>query len=131
MFFRNKSNSVVRLEGQLIDKRYIDRLPNRVSVYNFPKKRNHIYGEWREIAFVTWLDTANFFINIPANSIVDLEDVTDDFALGLSFPKVILVAKTEAKTDTVAKGYYDDPVTTKFKEKRRFLGTSTLYYDFE
>ena len=131
MFFRNKSDSVVRLTGKLIDRRYFDRLPNKVSFYDLPEKEKQIYGEWRETKFVTWLDTTNFFIDVPIKTIIDLEDVTDNFSLGLAFPRVIVIATTKDKTDTLARGDYSDIFSSKFKEKRRFLGTSTFYYDFE
>ena len=131
LFFRNKTGSVVKLHGQIMDRRYFDRLPNKATFYHFPEKEKDIYGEWKETNFITWVDTSNFFIDVPAKTIINLEDITDKFSLGLSFPKVLLIATTSNRTDTISKGYYADPVTTNFKVKRRFLGTYTYYYDFE
>ena len=131
MFFRNRSDTVVRIKGKLLTRKYFDRLPNRVSFYNFPSTKRNVCGVWQQDQLIQWIDTTEFFLDVPPNTIVDLENVTDRFALGLSFPKIILTAVTKDKIDTISKGYYDVPVTTKFKVQRRFLGTYTLYYDFE
>src|SRR5215217_6732469 len=65
VFFRNFSNQTVRLQATLADRRRFEKLPNKVNFYDTSTKKRHFYGDWRTNAFVRWVDTTTFYIDIP------------------------------------------------------------------
>src|SRR5688572_20545909 len=76
VFFRNFSNEKVRLHATLVERRYFDKLPNKVNFYDTAIKRRQFYGDWRSSGLVTWVDTSTFYIDVPAFTVVDVEDVS-------------------------------------------------------
>ena len=128
IYFRNKSSFTVRLKGKIAEKEDFNRLPNKVDFYTLPQKEKGDYGVWKQTTFLTWVDTANFFIDIPPNTVVDIEDVSDSYSLGLPFPRVVLIVTTENNTDILSNGSAEF-LYSKFVETRKFLSGFTYYYD--
>ncbi|MEJ8818574.1 hypothetical protein [Lacibacter sp. H407] len=130
VFFRNFSNQTVRLHATLADRRLFKKLPNKVSFYDTSTTKRQFYGDWRTNAFVTWVDTTNFYIDIPASTVVNIADVSNGLALGSNQPDVLLLAITDNKIDTLTTGDYSS-LAGKFKSNRYHpLGTAIYYYDF-
>lgn len=106
IFFRNLSNETVLLKGRLVDRWYFDKLPNKVNFYDTAQTSRKIYGEWKYQKLITWTDSVNFQINIPAYNIVDLSDVSRGLTLGAKSPDVLLIVSSNTKIDTLTNGDY-------------------------
>lgn len=130
VFFRNFSNQTVRLQATLADRRLFKKLPNKVYFYDTATKKRQFYGDWRTNAFVSWVDTTTFYIDIPASTVINIADVSNGLALGSNQPDVLLLAITDNKRDTLTTGDYPS-LAAKFKSNRYHpLGTAIYYYDF-
>ncbi len=130
VFFRNFSGQQVRLQATLIDRRWFDKLPNKVSFYDTSKRKRQYYGDWRTTSFITWTDTTTFYIDVPAFTVINVADISNGFSLGGRKPDVVLTMIADNKTDTLTNrdymSFYD-----KFKTKGyNPFGTANFYYDY-
>ena len=128
IFFRNLSNETVLLKGRLVARWRFDKLPNKVNFYDTAQTSRKIYGGWKYQKLITWTDSVNFQINIPAYSIVDLSDVSRGLTLGAKSPDVLLIISSNTKIDTLTNGDYTS-LKEKFHVKGSFLSTPIYYYD--
>jgi len=124
---RNYSNNKVRLQATLVDRSRFDKLPNKVDFYDTSTKKRQFYGDWRSSGLVTWVDTATFYIDVPAFTIVDVEDVSRGLVLGARKPDVLLLMITENKVDTLTKGDYPS-LAKKFQTTGYGAFRNPLYY---
>jgi len=99
LYFRNLSDQPVRLIGRLVDKNRFEKLPNKVDFYDMPTSKKEMHGERKYRQFVTWTDSTGFFIDVPANIVIDVADISRGLRLG-KVPDVMLVTTTTIKTDT-------------------------------
>lgn len=130
VYFRNFSGQTVRLQASLIDRSRFNKLPNRVTFYDTSTRKRQYYGNWRRNGLVTWVDTATFYVDVPAYTIINIADVSNGLTLGSKEPEVLLLLISDHKTDTLMKGDYSS-LARKFKEKGyNPLGTVKYYYDF-
>jgi hypothetical protein len=130
VFFRNFSGEKVRLQASLIDRSRFNKLPNKVTFYDTSTRKHQYYGNWRENGLVTWVDTATFFIDVPAHTVINIADVSNGLTLGSRQPEVLLLMISAGKTDTLTKGDYPS-LAAKFKTKGyNPFGTAVYYYDF-
>jgi hypothetical protein len=130
VFFRNFSNQKVRLQASLNDRRRFNKLPNRVTFYDTSTRKRQYYGNWRENGLVTWVDTATFYVDIPAYTVINIADISNGLTLGSKQPDVLLLLISDHKIDTLTKGDFPS-LADKFKTKGyNPLGTAIYYYDF-
>lgn len=114
VFFRNFSNETVRLQARLTDRRYFNKLPNRVDFYDTSEIKRKPYGRWKYNTLVTWVDTTTFYIDVPAATVVNIKDLSNGLILGSRQPDVLLLMTKGTKTDTLITGDYLS-VDKKFK----------------
>lgn len=130
IYFRNYSNKSVQLRATLIDRRYFDKLPNKVNFYDTATMEKKYFGEWQYEGLVTWTDTTSFYINVPAYTLVNLADVSNGLTLGARQPDVLLVLITDHKVDTLITGDFFS-VDKKFKSvPYGVFRDQVYYYDF-
>jgi hypothetical protein len=130
VFFRNFSAKKVRLQATLIDRSRFDKLPNKVTFYDTATRKHLYYGNWRSNGLVTWVDTATFYVDVPAYTVINLADVSNGLTLGSRQPEVLLLLIADNKTDTLTTGDYPS-LALKFTQKGyNPLGTVKYYYDF-
>jgi hypothetical protein len=130
IFFRNLSDEEVQLKGKLVDRKYFDKLPNRVNFYDTAHKSKQIYGELKFRKLITWIDSNRFHIDIPPHCVVDLSDVSNGLTLGTTSPNVLLIISRSTKVDTLTTGDYSS-VVAKFRVKSAFLSKPIYYYDIK
>ena len=128
IFFRNLSSGAVLLRGKLVDRWRFDKLPHKVNFYDTAQSSGKIYGEWKYQKLITWTDSVNFEVTIPAYSVIDLSDVSRGLTLGAKSPDVLLTISSDTKTDTLTTGDYLS-LAAKFHVKRSFISTPVYYYD--
>ncbi len=126
VYFRNYSNKAVRLQATLTDRRRFEKLPNKVTFYDTATKKQW-YGNWRSTAMVTWTDTATFYIDVPAFTVVNVADISRGLILGSREPDVMLLMMADNKTDTLTTGDYLS-VTKKFKYEGYTMFKPAIYY---
>ncbi len=130
VFFRNYSNQKVRLQASLIDRSRFNKLPNKVTFYDTSTRKRQYYGHWWANGLVTWVDTATFYVDVPAYTVINIADVSNGLTLGSRQPEVLLLLIADNKTDTLTTGNYPSLVE-KFKSKGyNPFGTAIYYYDF-
>jgi hypothetical protein len=124
--FRNLSNHSVLLKVTIKDKSFFNKLPNTVVLYNLPKKNSRLIGERRSTALVKWEDTSHFEVNIPPQTVIQLDDIGKPLVLGISQPAItIMVVK-----DTIYNGsIYAEP--KKFKTCNKPFKKPSYYYDVQ
>lgn len=127
IFFRNFSGEKVRLQASLVDRRWFDKLPNKLNFYNLSSKKRQFYGEWRANAFVTWVDSSTFYIDIPAFTVIDIADVSNGLTLGAKQPDIVLTMSSGNKTDTLTTGDYSS-IVENFKSTGYGLFKPPVYY---
>jgi hypothetical protein len=128
VFFRNLSNETIELKGKLIDRRYFDKLPNKVNFYDTAQNSKQIYGKWKYQQLITWIDSVNFHIDIPPFSIINVGDVSNGLTLGAKSPDVLLIVFSNTKADTLTTGDYPS-LAAKFQAKRKIFSKPVYYYD--
>jgi hypothetical protein len=106
IFFRNYSKENVRLQATLVERRYFDKLPNKVNFYDTATKRKEYCGNWKYSGLVTWVDTTTFYINVPPFTVVDIADISRGLVLGARQPDIILLTIIDKKVDTLMTGEY-------------------------
>lgn len=129
VYFRNFSGKTVRLEVKLADKTFFSRLPNKYSLYKLPKRDKQIYGDWVSNGFVTWTDTVSFYLDIPAQTILDIKDVSNGFGFGGSNPDIFLMLVADGKRDTIMNEYF--PYVEAGFKLRRVFWRYDYYYDYK
>lgn len=130
VFFRNFSSEKIRLQASLINRSRFNKLPNKVTFYDTSIKKRQYYGAWRANGLVTWVDTATFYVDVPAHTVINIADVSNGLTLGAKQPEVLLLMISDHKTDTLTKGDYPS-LAHKFKRKGyNPIGTVKYYYDF-
>lgn len=130
IFFRNFSAKKVRLQATLTDRSRFSKLPNKVTFYDTATRQRQYYGNWQSNGLVTWVDTATFYVDVPAHTVINLADLSNGLILGSRAPEVLLLLIADSKTDTLMTGDYLS-LANKFKSKGyNPLGTVKYYYDF-
>jgi hypothetical protein len=127
VFFRNFSNDTVRLRATLANRRFFDKLPNKVQLYDTAAKRREFYGTWKYNELVTWVDTSTFCIDIPAFTVINVADISRGLVLGAREPNVLLVMIKAGKADTIMKGDYLS-LANAFKSTGYGLFKKPVYY---
>jgi len=127
VFFRNFSNQKVRLQATLVDRRFFDKLPNKVDFYDTATRKKQYVGEWRATDLVTWTNTTTFYIDVPPFTVVDVDDVSRGLVLGARSPDVQLVMFSENKIDTLTDGDYIS-LAAKFKTTGWGMFKTPIYY---
>ena len=130
VFFRNFSNEEVRLQVTLVDRRRFTKLPNAVNFYDTATRKGKYWCNWKSSNLVTWVDTTTFYIDVPAFTVVDVEDISRGLVLGARQPDVMLRMITECKVDTLTNGDYYS-LAAKFKSTGYGpFKPPIYYYDF-
>ncbi len=128
VFFRNLSNKTVGLKGKLVDRRYFDKLPNKVNFYDTAQNPKDIYGKWKYQQLVTWTDSTSFNIGIPSFSVINLADISLGLPLGTTSPNVLLIVFSGTKADTLTTGDYLS-LQAKFRKKYAVFSKPLYCYD--
>lgn len=127
VYFRNYSDKKTRLQASLVDRRLFDKLPNRITFYDTATKKHDLYGKWRLSTLVTWVDSTRFYVDIPAFTVINIEDISRGLTLGAKEPDIILTMTTDNKTDTLMTGEYFS-IVKKFKERGYGIFRPAIYY---
>lgn len=128
MFFRNLSAETVRLNATILNRKQFKKLPNTVKFYTIADKPDDI--TWQSNALVSWTDSTDFYIDIPAKTVIDVSDISNGLILGSRTPDVLLIAAGKNYTDTVTRGDYLS-LAAKFTYKKRFLTRPVYFYDWK
>ena len=127
ILFRNYSNRKVMLDVSLADRKFFDRLPNKVNFYDTSASKHQFSGGWRASTFVTWVDSITFYLEVPPFTVVDVADISNGLTLGTKQPDVMLIMTTDHRADTLITGSYVS-VAKKFKSTGYGLFKSPVYY---
>jgi hypothetical protein len=130
LYLRNFTNYSVKLQGKINNRRDHYKLPNSVYFYKTPITDKQMHGEWQSTELITWIDSINFFINIPAQSVIDLKDVSRGLVLGAVSPGVFITISYPAHLDTLMTGDYRS-LKDKFRSQSSFLSDPIFYYDVQ
>lgn len=130
VYFRNFSNQTVRLRASLIDRHRFNKLPNKVTFYDTSTRKHQYYGDWQKNGLVTWVDTATFYVDVPAYTVINIADVSNGLTLGSREPDVLLLLIADNKTDTLTTGSYPSLAHKFIQKGYNPLGTVKYYYDF-
>lgn len=77
IYFRNLFQATVGLNVQLTSRDYFTKLPNKNSILRITKKGKNICGDWKQNQLITWVDSVNFYIDVPTNTVVNLKDISN------------------------------------------------------
>lgn len=87
-------------------------------------------GWWKKEKLVTWVDTANFYIDIPPYSVISLDEMDKHPGLYGQITGLILTINHDNKIDTVSYGAFGK-VSTIMNERLKF-GPHVIYWaDFK
>jgi hypothetical protein len=127
IYFINHSGETVRLKASLLNRERFNKLPNKVNFYDTAQKKRLFTGDWRTTQLVTWKDSVNFFIDVPAHTVIDIADISNGLTLGSKAPGILLVIEKNSTTDTILSGDYLS-VSKKFAFKNSFFNKPSYSY---
>lgn len=94
IYLQNLKEQSLTIYGQLTNRKHFDKLPNRVSIYTLSMDK---YENWIKSDYLTWKDSVNYEITIPAKSQVKISELSKKLALGIGSPSV----KIYSNQDTI------------------------------
>lgn len=130
-YLRNLTNETAVVHVFIINKQYLNRLPDRVDVANeIVKFKSGLRRKFSDQQPVKWIDTAHFIFHLKPQSSADLTDMGARFINGSPNNYIRVIVKTTSKSDTLLNGY-GDFYRRKFIYTHYGLSNPTYYYDVQ
>ncbi len=125
---RNLTNAAASVDVYLLDTRNMKTLPNQIRMTNRIINLKRGYKRFLDSTQnVTWIDINHFRLEIKPRTTVDLSDMAGIFINGSPRNKVMVIASSAQKTDTLLNGEYGFAFR-KLNYKGGFF-THILYHD--